>query len=1056
MSRRTRRSESSLPAPNFFDLAGSDPDLLNSGRIPDPQPEHTPLFRWLARVLTAVEARLRANGDATLRNALRFFWVLVMGAGVFLMLGPVLNPPMSFDDVIDSADIDEVDWVARDAKLDYVIGRTDDGGFSARVTESYEADFRNGPESSVERVIVTEFQGHDVRLEVAGATVDGDAADVKITPKSTTTELRITRTDGEPFAGTERISLSYELHDLITSEVDEATGAVVDRFRWSLFAPTWPQATKGVEVSLTLPAEINDALVRAPRGSIAWLISASTWLTPDRVTDDGATVYSFTNDQALPPNAEATLSASFADGTFVQPPTTPLYWVQTYGPLVPLVLLAVLVLFACAARRVVWADSAGDPWYLPRAEPPDGLTPDHAAQLRGCVRHAELVGTLGEAPAAASKRREEWLAAVARAARRSGRWGNLPSVVKRAVRWRAADAAVTNGLRWVPDSYVRDFFTFAPIALTLVQWGVLRQLSHQVILAIVWWPALFVVASTVLAVIAVSVVHRPRPLTREGALAVQQLKGIDVWARATRLLERGTVDDALLPYALPFVSARRAGRAVGELATQESGRRDIARGWRNEHVISGVSITATLAAAAVLAGSVVVVSTLPPPLAFEHEFVTDTDDLPGTFSTDVTGVEIAGELSRTAEGSAQVRVTERLNVRFDGNGSRVPQFAKEWPTERYDQSLGFRLDSVKIDGEAAPYVQRSQPATRTEAMVTQFSDVLDGNHEIEISYTLDSAAVRVPGDDGADQVRWSAWNAFLDTDYYRDVDDLDAGIAQIRPLRVQVTVASELVPEMGESGWIGSDPDRDFERDEDVLPLERGLVAAPWVHESQYTVDDALRTRLDLRIGAVQERADGALVATFDADQVQSRTREDRLEDTPAGPWGIDPDVNRALTRYDLGLTNDLGAVFDFPAGTFTDTSPAAAETYALGRALPYATVYALLLLVLLASSAVIVQCRRSRHRAPETRSASASLRTIAFVAIPLLALAQCVIFCWTVMPSSGGDSRGGWAMAAGAVMLIAVATEIVMVARRSLATAGKPRPKTSNGERSKSRKGAE
>lgn len=1069
MSRRSRGNEPPLPAPDFFDLAGSDPELLNSGRIPDPQPAHTPLFRWLARVLTAVEARLRARGDAAMRNALRFFWVLLMGAGVFLLVGPVLNAPMSFDEVIDSADIDEVDWIARDAQIDYAVGRTDDGRFTATVTETYDADFRNGPEPSVERVVVTEYHGHDVRFTLSSATIDGSAADIEITEKPTTTEVRLTRTDGQPLSGTQQVSLSYELHDLITSEVDDATGAVVDRFAWSLFAPTWPQGTKGVEVSLTLPAEINDALVRAPRGSIAWLLlSASSWLTPDHVTGDGATVYSFTNDDTMPPNAEATLSASFAAGTFTQPPTTALFWVQTYGPLLPLVVLAALALFALAARRIVWADSAGEPWYLPRAEPPEGLTPVHAAQLRGRVRHAELIEVLDAAPASGSRGREAWLAQLARAARRVGRWGNLPSALQRAARWRREDAAVGAGLRWVPDSYVRDFFTFAPIALTLVQWGVLRQLSHQVILTVVWWPALFVLVSTALAVVSVAAVHRPRPLTRAGALAVQQLKGIDVWARATRLLDRGPVGDPLLPYAVAFVGPRRAGRAVRELALREAGSRDADRGWRTAHFISGPAIAALIAALAVLAGSIVTVSIQPPPLGMDTEFITEYDDLPGTFSTDVTGLDISAELSRAGDGAARLHVIEHLDVRFDGTGSRVPQFAKEWPTQRYDQSLGFTLDAVRIDGEPVAYEQLPQPQTQSTAMVTQLADVLDGDHEVQIEYTLESAAVRVPAHgettSDIDQVRWTAWFSFLDTEYYRDVDDLDAGRAQVRPLRVQLTVAPELATTLTSGGWISSPPysERNNERRLDVLPLEDGLASKPWVTEERTSVDDAQRTRLDLRIGDVRDRADGALVATYDVDAVQSRTVADDSAGIAAGPWAVDAEVNDTLDKYALGLNDDLGAVLDFPAGTFTGTSPQAAETFLLGRALPYSALYALLGLVIVASAGVIVIVTRVQRRP------SVSLRTTAFVTIPVIAVAQCVIFCWTVMPSPGSDSRGGWAIAAGVVMLTAVAAEIIMVARRAAATSGEARvsgkgrarnatrTRPSSRTRPRSRKGAE
>ncbi|MBN9612639.1 MAG: hypothetical protein J0H64_04105, partial [Actinobacteria bacterium] len=62
------------PRHDVFDLAGSDEDLLNSGWIPDPLPQHTPLFRGLATALEWAEARLRARGGRPLRQGIRVFW----------------------------------------------------------------------------------------------------------------------------------------------------------------------------------------------------------------------------------------------------------------------------------------------------------------------------------------------------------------------------------------------------------------------------------------------------------------------------------------------------------------------------------------------------------------------------------------------------------------------------------------------------------------------------------------------------------------------------------------------------------------------------------------------------------------------------------------------------------------------------------------------------------------------------------------------------------------------------------------------------------------------
>ncbi|RGE22765.1 DUF2207 domain-containing protein [Leucobacter sp. wl10] len=1029
------------PAPDFFDLEGSDPELLNSGRLPDPQPQHTPLFRWLARLLTSVEARLRARGDRLLRNAIRFVWVLVALAGAFLLFGPIINKPLNIDDVLDSAKVSEVDWIATDAVIDYTLERTADRGFAARVSERYTANFTNGPESVIERKFVTEFQGHDTGFEVRSATIDGVPAEVTVDRGATVTRVAISRADGAKLEGEQEIALDYSMRDLVTTEEDAATGRQIDSWSWPVLGPSWPQGTKGVQVSLTLPPELDDALVRAPRAYVGWLLLGATeWLTPEDRTAQGVR-YSFSNDDTLPPYPDLLIDTSFEAGTFSQPPTTTLFWWQTWGPLFPLALLAAILLFALAARRVVWADSVGEPWYLVRAEVPDGLSPADAAQLLGRPWHAELISELagvGAAPnrtrptkpaaerkqtrlaAMGARARELWLTAVARAGMRAGRIGNLPSVVLQRLRWSRADRPVQDGLRWVPDSYVRDTFIFGPLAIALLQWGLLRQLSQQVILSVVWWPGLFVLASTVLALCTVGVVLRPRPLTRDGALAVQQLKGIDAYARATRLLDRGPVDEPLLPYAVLFEGPRRAGRKVAEHAGREAGDRRLGRGWRTEHFLSLPAILALVAAIALLAGSILTVATRPTPYT-EADFVTWPGSGPsGTIWSQIEGFEVDAELQRDKSGGARLSVVERDTVRFTSGGASVPQLAREWPRERLGQDLGLEVESVRVDGEDVPFREIDGP--QSVAMTTRMSDVLDGLYEVEIAYTLTSPVVDAPGGpDSLQQLRWTAWYDFWKETFYTNAARPSDGTAPVRPIRLQLTIAPEIADEIRSGGWIDSDVDRDR------VPYERGNWYRPWQYENRIYIGGDLETSraYDLRIGSEKRLDDGALVVSVDANTVESREAEDSAEGKPAGPWQVSEKINGTLEKYELNLNNDLGAVLNFSPGTFSGVDAGAYERYRTEYALPYATVLALAGAVTVSSLGVLVFALRVRRRP------SASLRTIAFGAIPLAAVAQSVLFGWAVMSMDGDDARGWAAIVIGGVMLAAVTAEIIALVRR-------------------------
>lgn len=1028
--------DGSPSAPDLFDLAGSDPELLNSGRIPDPQPEHTPFFRWLARVFTAVEARLRARGDTSVRNAIRFFWGFVAIVGVFLLVGPIINKPLDIDDVLDSAKLSEVDWIATDAAIDYTLERTAEGAFAARVSERYTARFTNGPERVVERMFATEFNGRDTRFELHSATIDGEPAEVEVRRGATVTRVLISQPDGARLEGEREIALAYELHDLVTTETDAATEQPVDTWSWPLLGPSWPQATKGVEVSLTLPHDLDEALVRAPRAYVGWLLLSGTeWLTPEEETAQGVR-YAFSNDDTLPPYPDLFIDTSFAAGTFEQPPTTPLFWLQSWGPLIPLALLAVLLLFALAARRVVWADSAGEPWYLPRSDPPDDLTPAASAQLLDRPWHAELISELTKGPAGAkpakkqkrAKRpdpggrgRESWLAAVARAGMRAGRIGNLPSVAGRRARWRAHDQPVEDRLRWVPDSYVRDTFIFGSLAIVLLQWGLLRQLSHQVILAVVWWPGLFVLASTVLALVIIGVVRRPRPLTRSGALAMQQLKGVDAYARATRLLDRGPVDDELLPYAVLFEGPRRAGRAVAGHAARESGDRWLGRGWRTEHFVSLPAVLTVVAALGLLAGSIVTVSTQPVPYN-DEDFVTWPGSGPsGAIWSQVEGFEVDAALERDERGGARLRVVERDAVRFTAGGSSVPQLAREWPRARLGQDLGFGIETVEVDGEAVPFREITGP--QSVVLATQMSTVLDGLHDVEIVYTLSAPVVDAPdGPDSQQQLRWTAAYDFWEDTYYTDAASPFDGTAPVRPLRIGLTVAPDIAGEIRSGGWIDSDHERDR------VPYENGNWYQPWQYENSIYIGDDLEDSrpYDLRIGDERTLDDGSFVVSLDAEAVESREGEDYVEETPPGPWQISEEINATLEKYELDMNNDLGAVLNFAPGTFAGVDEQAAERYAAARALPYATVLGLAALVSAAAIGVFVFALRMSRRS------SASLRTISFAALPIATAAQSVLFGWAVMTMPGSDNRGWGAIAIGAFMLAAVLAQTILVARRS------------------------
>ncbi|MGO3146448.1 MAG: DUF2207 domain-containing protein [Leucobacter sp.] len=1059
-------------ADEIFDFSGTDPDQLKSGRIPDPQPEHSLLFRWLADVLGAIEEFLRARGGTPLRMAIRFFWGLLAAIGIFLLVGPIINKQADFDDVIASSKIENVDWIAKDASFDFDVTREDDGSFQTTVHEKYTAVFVNGDENTVLRRLITEVHGHDAEFELLDAKVDGEAVDAAVTGRATTTDIELRPSDESKFSGTHLIEVSYVLNHLIENSTDAVTEAPVDQWNWPVIAPNWPQATSGLEVSVTLPRDVDDALVRKPHATVGWLlVSGNEWLEPDSETPESVT-YSFSNDDNLPPNSQVVAVFVFEGGTFTQPEETTLFWVQTWGPLIPLGILLVIMLFSLAARWVVWADTVGEPWFVVRSDPPDNMSPMLAAQLLGKTRHAEIVSTLADGAhdginssdqtedrarkrrlfkrkikptdgSRARKFRERWLTRLAQAGRRAGRAGNFPSVAKRAASWSNADAPVDKNLRWVPDSYVRDTFIWAPIAVTLLQWGILRQLSEQFILLVVWWPFAFVAASTIIACISIWAVLRPRPLTRKGALAVQQLKGIDVYARGTRLLDRGPVDDALLPYAVLFESPRRAGKTITEHAVRETGNRDLANGWRGSHFLSIPSMLAFIASIAIFAGSIVLVSMQPVPYGSEKYLSWPSSDVKGTIWTQVEGFNIEAELTRDDNGEARLDVTEHLTVGFEAGGASIPQIEREWTKSRFGQDLGLTVSSVTVDGDEVAFASRD--GERTVAMATRLTDVIEGVHDVTVRYSLSHPAVEVAdGGDRMQQVRWAAMLRHWDDTYYTNQSNAFDGSAPVRPMRFEFTVAPDLVNEVRSGGWTSYG-------DADDQPYESGTGFKPWAYENDVYLDgpsgelgDSIR--YETRIGVETIRDDGALVASIDADAVESRVAVDEHgEDAgPPNTYGVDPEVNAALTSHELSITGDPGATLNFEPGTFTNVTPGSYDDYRTSYQTPLITLIVFTLFVVAVAIAVFVYVFKSR------RSSGYSLLLTSAGTITLLAVAETIVFWWVVGDMRGSSPAIPGLVTLGLFMWVVVVAQWIIVGR-NVAKAAKSSSKSSSKSKPKS-----
>ncbi|MCX6502237.1 MAG: DUF2207 domain-containing protein [Microbacterium sp.] len=951
-------------------------DAPETERFPDERPRPTPLWALLSRWLLGAEAWLRSHGGKRLRLGIRGFWGVIAAGGLFLLFGPVINPPLTLDDITSSASTATDHWIVRHMDADYRLARDDDGGLRVHVEERIEALFPDDvDQSGIQRVLAVEYQGHALAPSTITATLDGEP--IEVTRSATPETLTLTLDAGERLDGDHVFALSYTLQDLAYRTTDAATGADVDLLEWDVFGPSWPQGMAGLDVSVTLPDDLDAELVRPPRGMLGWsILTAGEWLTPETDSPPGTVTYAFSNDQNLPPHAQAQFSMPFAAGTFAMPPLTPLFWVQTLGPLAPLVFLAVTLLFVLAARAVAWSDARGRPWFVAQYDPPPGVTPRLAAQVLQTPRTMELAGALRWA---AHGTRAAKLAA-ARVAHRTGRFGDrLPA------RLRYLSAAerreqYTRGLRRIPRGFVRDFFIAAPIALTVLQWGLVRQLSHQAPLAIVWWPTAFVLASTVVALAVLGITRTARPLTRRGALLTQHLRGIQVYAERTELLARAESDDRLLPFAVLTAAPRDAGRRVRETLAHELGDpRAGRRGWRTGGFVTWPTMVVSGAAVLTVLAAIAVVVFLPNPYERHPEYATQYGDVPGTLYTVFQSEQVTGELTRSPSGAAELAVTEQLNVVFSDESSRVPQVAKQWPDRIRGHDLQFRVERVSIDGAEVPFtVERDGD---TQLMLTTMNDVLTGAHTVEIRYVLGSAAYADQAADGrlVDRVRWAAlwedWQSFSEW-----------AEEPIDPVRVEFRLSDELADLAEDAGWLTQDTSADEVRDwnETVVPF--GHVAR--------LVDPGDGTDPD------DETSESAgAVAGFDTHVLELRRGE-----------GGYP--------FDLTVT-DTGVRVDFPAGTFAGPSATERGLAETRAALPIAV--ALLWGCLAALWGVAGLLLRAAGSSALT--ARGAVRVLIRWAPAACALAATIVMFWVSGGMDGDDPTFFWfAGAAGAAVLGAIA----------------------------------
>lgn len=762
---------------------------------PVPPPRHTPLWAALSRMLVRLESWLRSHGGRGLRWGIRGFWAAVTALGILLLVGPVINAPLTFDDITSSAEDATNTWIARDFSAQYEVVRAGDGRLHLAVRERFTAVFPDDvDEDAVERVVATQYEGHDLRPVLGETFLDDRPIEARVSTGPTRTTYTLDA--GERLSGSHTVELNYVLSDVAYDDEDLSSQQPYQTLQWDVFGPDWPHGVSGSALRVSVPRDLADAFARQPTSGIAWLlVSGSTTMEAEDAAS-APLVYEVSNDQNIPPHGSFWFTMRFAPETFAMPGPSPLFLVQAYGPFLPLLLLAAAVLFSIAARVVAWGDARGRAWYVAESAPRADGSVALDARLWGARRTAALAEAL-----------EAWRGSpddprltrrLARAGHRAGRWGDIVPAARRFWFSPAWSAQFDQGLRTVPRGFVRDAFLGGAIALTSLQFGLARQLSEQSSLTLEWWPPVAAMAAALLAAVVIVVALSARPLTRAGALAREHLLGQRLHLEQTLAAERATLRSADLPYIVLFERPRAAGRLVrGLLAREGIGR----RAGADPTFFGAGRLAVRAVAVAAVAGALALAFLTAAPTSAAPDQIDVLDEIEGDYGVGVTDAEIEATLSRGDDGTARLDVVERLSATVISNLRAVPQVTRVWRdvVDGHDQEL--RVESITVDGEAAPFEQSRR---KGHAVVqTRLTDDWPGEHTIEVRYSLEQPVVAADGGSGpVDQLTWTAlmprWSWT-----WQMVD------VETKHLRVALKLSDDLADRLTDgSGWLDQTPYR--------------------------------------------------------------------------------------------------------------------------------------------------------------------------------------------------------------------------------------------------------
>ncbi len=272
------------------------------------------------------------------------------------------------------AGVDDFEFASFDAV--YELSRDDGGRSQLRTVETLVAVFPDFDQNrGIRRALVTDYQGHSTSIDIVAVT-DGTGVPrpYEVTTDERFTLVTIAVPPGQYVYGEQTYVIEYTQSDVTSTATDLADGVTRDEFYWDTNGTGWGQPFGEV----TATVRVHDELVPALTGEEFCYFGYQN--ATDRCEIDAADGEFRARVTDLFPYQNMTVVVSFAEGTFAGAP----FW--TYVPILGLVAAALVLfglVFALVVRFGFRRDAPGRGIVVAQYAPPEHLSALLAANIVG-------------------------------------------------------------------------------------------------------------------------------------------------------------------------------------------------------------------------------------------------------------------------------------------------------------------------------------------------------------------------------------------------------------------------------------------------------------------------------------------------------------------------------------------------------------------------------------------------------------------------------------------------------------------------------------------------